>query len=239
MKKYLNTNMVRWILLILGIGIVIELTLLVNPFSVLFVVVTIFIGLKLRPHFWGTILLVVGTVTAIGIILNLKILKLAIIVLLFTFFYHYYWKTKDDPRKIHVETTLQPEHESMTKKQPFIKNKLFGNKKYGDHVYELEDVNIQTGFGDTIIDLSMTMLPPGETVVMIRGLVGNMQILVPYDVEVSINHSMLLGKISVLEEREEGFNKNFTFQSKEYRTATRKVKIFTSVVIGDLEVRNI
>lgn len=239
MKKYLNTDMVRWILLIIGIGIVIELTILVNPFSVLFAIVTIYIGLKLRPKFWGTILLVIGIITAIGIILNLKILKLAIILLLLTFFYHYYWKTKENPREIHVKTTLQTEHEAIIKKQPFIQNALFGGKKLGDHVYEMDDINIQTGFGDTIIDLSMTMLPPGETVIIIRGLVGNIQLLVPYDVEVSMNHSMLLGKITFLSEREEGFNKNFIFQPKEYQTATRKVKIFTSIVIGDLEVRNI
>lgn len=239
MKKYMSTNTLRWLLLIIGIGLVIELMMFVNPFSVLFAAIAIYIGIKLRPSFWGTLLLVIGIFTAAGIIFKLKILKLAIILLLLSIFYRYYWKTKENPRVIKVETTTQKEHETFVKKQPFIQNSFIGNKKFGDHVYEIEDINIQTGIGNTIIDLSMTMLPPGETVIVIRGLIGNIQLLVPYDVETSVNHSVLVGKMNVFSEKEEGFNKNILYYSKNYGSGSRKVKVLTSIVVGDLEVRNI
>lgn len=239
MKKYISTNTFRWLLLIVGIGFVIELMMFVNPFSVLFAAIAIYIGIKLRPNFWGTLLLVVGIFTAAGIIFKLKILKIAILILLFLFFYRYYWKSKDNPRVIQVETTMQTEHETYVKKQPFIRNTFIGNQKFGDHVYEIDDINIQTGIGNTLIDLSMTMLPPGETVIVIRGFIGNIQLLVPYDVEASINHSVLVGHVQIFSEEEEGFNKNIIYYPKNYAHASRKVKILTSIVIGDLEVRNI
>ena len=59
-------------------------------------------------------------------------------------------------------------------------------------MYEWNDVNIQAGIGDTVIDLSYTVLPKGETVIFIRNVMGKVTIMIPYDVEVSVNHSVFL-----------------------------------------------
>ncbi|MBA4535575.1 cell wall-active antibiotics response protein [Bacillus aquiflavi] len=239
MKNYLNTETIRWLLLIIGIGLVVELTLFTHPLTIFFAAAAIYLGLKLRPHLWGTILLVVGIFTAAGIVMKLNILKIIIIFLILHFFYQYYWKTKKEPHVIKVETTQPANKATMVKKEPFIKNSLFGNKKIGTQVYEMDDINIHTGIGDTIIDLSMTMLPQGESMIVIRGLVGNIKLLVPYDVDVYVNHSVFVGKINIFDVQEEGFNKNCIYVSKEYSAAARKLKILTSIVVGDIEVRNI
>ncbi|MBC8845073.1 hypothetical protein IAI16_34355, partial [Escherichia coli] len=46
----------------------------------------------------------------------------------------------------------------------FIRNQWFGNQRILDVVYEWDDINIQTGIGDTILDLGNTVLPTGESV---------------------------------------------------------------------------
>ena len=52
---------------------------------------------------------------------------------------------------------LEKRSETVVKEQPLFQNRLFGQQKTPDHVYEWNDVNIQVGIGDTVIDLSYTV----------------------------------------------------------------------------------
>ena len=70
-----------------------------------------------------------------------------------------------------------------------------GNVRMMDHIYELEDINVQYGACDVEIDLTTAMIPEGETVIVIRGVVGNIRLYVPYDIELSLNHSVIVGRV--------------------------------------------
>ena len=63
-------------------------------------------------------------------------------------------------------------------------------------------MNIQAGIGDTVIDLSYTVLPKGETVIFIRNMMGKVTIMIPYDVEVSVHHSVFFGSVKILDFKE-------------------------------------
>ena len=111
------------------------------------------------------------------------------------------------PKKNHAKTItpnikepvdLQKPSETDVKEQPLFQNRLFGGQQTPDHVYEWNDVNIQAGIGDTVIDLSYTVLPKGETVIFIRNVMGKVTIMVPYDVEVSVHHSVFFGSARIL-----------------------------------------
>ncbi|NLM38398.1 MAG: cell wall-active antibiotics response protein, partial [Firmicutes bacterium] len=111
-------------------------------------------------------------------------------------------------------------------------------QKTPNDVYEWNDINIQRGIGDTTIDLSYTVLPQGETVIFIRGFIGNLQVLIPYDVEVEISHSAVIGRSKIFHiEEDKLWNQSVHYQTEEYDQAAQKVKIFTSVILGDLEVK--
>ena len=58
------------------------------------------------------------------------------------------------------------------KEQPLFQNRHFGQQKTPDHDYEWNDMNIQVGIGDAVIDLSYTVLPKDETVIFIRNVMG-------------------------------------------------------------------
>jgi lia operon protein LiaF len=128
----------------------------------------------------------------------------------------------------------------MIRTEPLFENIVLGQQKTPTGAYEWNDVNIQAGIGDTIIDLSFTMLPKGETVIFIRNLIGNIQILVPYDIDVSIQHSCIVGSSTVFEVHDSKlFNRVLHLKTPGYETAEHKVKIFTSLVVGNLEVSRI
>jgi len=133
-----------------------------------------------------------------------------------------------------------PHEEELLKKKPLFTNRLMGRQQTPEHVYEWNDVNIQAGIGDTVIDLSYTVLPKGEAIIFIRNFVGNVQILVPYEVEVSVHHSTWMGTAKILNAHNaKMINEVLQFQTPDYETAVQKVRIVTSMMVGDLEVKRI
>lgn len=85
----------------------------------------------------------------------------------------------------------------------------------------------------------MTMLPIGESTVVIRGVIGNIQLLTPYDVAISVNHSSITGNVNIYGLEENLFNQNTIYYSDNYDDSTRKIKIITSLPFGNLEVRHV
>ena len=91
-----------------------------------------------------------------------------------------------------------------------------------------------------MIDLSYTVLPKGETVIFIRNIFGKVKILIPYDVEVSVNHSVLYGSAKILDFYESSYmNRQMKVETSQYEQTEQKVKIFTSMMIGDIEVKRV
>lgn len=213
------------------------------PFSIIFPILLLYIGQKQRKKgksVAGNIFLLMGLLMLAGTILTSAAFQLVMIALLIYYGYHLY-KSSSRRKKVNVE--VQPSSSEETKEfiqvEPYFKNMVVGEMRNIGETYELDDIDIQYGFGDVHIDLSNTMIPEGETVILIRGIVGSIHLYVPYDIDLSIHTSSVFGKINLLEQSKAVFNKSQKFQTKEYKTATRKIKIITSLLIGDIEVRNV
>jgi lia operon protein LiaF len=168
--------------------------------------------------------------------------KFFLLAILLRFFIQYA-TSKRQPRKISLILTEPKkllEEETVVQSKPLLENVLFGQQKTPAEVYEWDDINIQAGIGDTMIDLSYTVFPKGETVIFIRNVIGNIHILVPYEMEVSIHHSVIAGSTTIFEFQDTKiFNKVYHLKTFEYEKAEQKVKIFTSLVVGNIEVSRI
>ncbi|MGJ7919150.1 cell wall-active antibiotics response protein LiaF [Neobacillus sp. LXY-4] len=211
-------------------------------FSLLVAAGMIYIGKK-RLHrklgkfiFWVGILFFSASV--LGMITFRFLVLAAFIYLIIQFA-----QTKKTPKlelPVLKEPMQTPGNEQVISREPMFKNKLFGDQKTPEHTYEWNDINIQTGIGDTVVDLSYTVLPKGETVIFIRNFIGKIQILIPYDIEVSAHHSVLVGNVNILQfQGSRLFNQNIHVQTPEYDQHEQKIKIFTSLMVGDIEVRRI
>ncbi len=64
-----------------------------------------------------------------------------------------------------IRTKKKINKERLLKTDYLFKNKLFGHQQTTEHVYEWNSVNVQGGVGDTVIDLSKTILPKGDAVI--------------------------------------------------------------------------
>lgn len=211
-------------------------------FSILVAAGMIYVGRKRLERKFGKFLFWIGilflTISILGMI-TFRFLVLAIFIYLLLQLV----QTKKHPHMVTPivkEPLTEPAREETISREPMFKNVMFGDQKTPEHTYEWEDINIQTWIGDTVIDLSYTVLPKGETVIFIRNIIGKVQILVPYDIEVSVNHSVMVGNVDILHYHgSKMFNQNIHVQTADYETPDQKIKIITSVMVGDIEVRRI
>ena len=244
MLKDSKNDYASWLLLI-AIGLLLLEVLFFNNgliFSLLIASGMVYFGRK-KLHrlmgkllFWGGIFFLVANILGMFTFRFLLLAGFLLVALQFA----------QAKRKQNIVLPIINEQSEFTKKddvitrKPLFQNVLFGGRKTPNHTYEWDDINIQAGIGDTVIDLSYTVLPKGETVIFIRNIIGNIQILIPYDVEVSINHSVLFGAAAIFDFHEARiFNQTLHVQTKDYDKNDQKIKIFTSLIIGDIEVRRI
>lgn len=105
------------------------------------------------------------------------------------------------------------------------------------HRFELNDMRISNGLGDVKIDLSQAIIPHGDTTIEIFAGLGDVQLYIPYDLDVSVEASVLLGTLDVLNYKQDGFTRRTQTKSVRYDEATRRVNILVTLGLGDVDVR--
>lgn len=133
-----------------------------------------------------------------------------------------------------------PDFESssdFTFKTPRFRNSLIGDFHLLDSRFELSDMNLSYGIGDVKIDLSKAIIPEGESSIVISGFIGDVDIYVPYDLDISVNASATFGELKVLGYKQGGVNRQIGLSTKGYDQAATKVKVSISTFIGDVDVR--
>lgn len=247
MFKQLKTDYISWILLVGIILLFLEISFFDGGllFSLAITIGLTYFGRKSYSRKRGKIMFWFGLFTTTVTILNMMIFKFFLLAILAYVILTFYQSKKNPDliKPILVEPAILSEEsgkEQVLKKGYLFQNKWFGRQKTPDYIYEWNDINIQGGIGDTIVDLSNTILPKGESVISIRSFIGNIQILVPYDIEISIHHSVAAGRADIFQNQEKMvFNQILSYQTADYQKAGQKIKIITSLITGDIEVKRI
>lgn len=105
------------------------------------------------------------------------------------------------------------------------------------HRFELHDMKINNGLGDVKIDLSQAIIAHGDTTIEIFAGLGDVQLYVPYDLDVYVQAGVLIGTLDVLNFRQNGFTRRTQTKSAGYDEAAKRVNIFVTLGIGDVDVR--
>ncbi len=244
MLKNVNSDYLNWIILIGFLLLLLEVLFFNGGLIVTFLlsIGSIYLGRKWRPRFLGKILYWGGWIWLVGTVLNMITLRYFLFVLVI-YLIVYFFQTQKNPKQVKpaiVESQETVDNGEFIQRKKIFENKIFSSQKSPEHAYEWNDINIQVGIGNTIIDLSDTVLPKAEAVIAIRSLVGNVQILIPYEVEVHIHHSTIVGAITIFQEAEQRVvNETVIYETAQYKEADQKIKLFTSAISGKLEVKRV
>ncbi|TFD99594.1 cell wall-active antibiotics response protein LiaF [Jeotgalibacillus salarius] len=202
----------------------------------------LYFGKQGWQHMYGKIMVGIGAVMLLMAILSMVTLRILFVVLIIYLILKY-METKKNPLIFEpvVKTEQTSEGEKVfTTKKPFFLNKWVGSHETPNQSYEWEDIHLQNGIGDVLIDLSNTVLPDREVFISLRNVTGNITILIPYELELSVQHSAFAGEVSILKAFSARlWNENVVYQSEGYQHAQQKCTILSSVWIGDLEVKRV
>ncbi|QHE52640.1 cell wall-active antibiotics response protein LiaF [Pontibacillus sp. HMF3514] len=243
MFNRISTNNINWILMIGVILLIIEVVFYnkVLIFSVVIFGIMVYFGWRNFHRSLGKILFWIGIVFLSFTIINMMAVRFIIIIGLILILREYYKSTKE-PINWQV-----PEHnwsgsentEALLEMKPFMQQRIWGDQITSESAYEWHDVNIQGTFGDRVLDLSNTVLPD-HSFISIRHFIGNIEIYVPYEIEVSIQHSSLIGRANILGQYHMNlWNHQLSYQTAHYSSDKPRVKIITSLMSGNIEVKRI
>lgn len=239
----LSTDQLNWIIVIGVILFLLEFVFFSGGliFTALIAGIIVNFGWKNFHESWGKVMFWVGLIAIIFSVLNMIAVRFLILVAIIMFVIHYIKKREET-------TTIKPKflvhddenQEPLFRMTPLFQQRFWGTEETEDTAYTWRDINIHGGFGDRIIDLSNTVLLDDTAVISIRHILGSIEIYVPYEVEVSIHHSTLFGRANILgKHHTQLVNETVSYKTKEYDLKQQRVKIITSLISGDIEVKRI
>lgn len=119
---------------------------------------------------------------------------------------------------------------------PQKKHTLIGSCLLTGSRWELTDLDIWQGIGDVKIDLSHANISENKSTIVINGWIGDVDIFVPYDLDVMVIARVTLGEIKIFGNKESGLNRSTTIETTGYSKAVKRVEIVVNLFIGDIDV---
>ncbi|MFS0750470.1 cell wall-active antibiotics response protein LiaF [Oceanobacillus sp. 1P07AA] len=242
MFKQLSTKYFNWILIIGAILFVFEIIFFHGGslFSALIAGFFVYFSWKRLHSLWWKIVFAISLISFTFSFFNLLAIRFFIVAAIVFFILNYIKSTQEPSKETPEFPGKDYERETMTHVEPLFDERFFDDYRTEETAYQWKDVNMHGIFGDRIIDLSNTVLPNDTAVISIRHLIGNIEIYVPYEVEVSIHHSSVFGRASILGEYHQRLmNKSIHYETESYSETYPRVKIITSIFSGDIEVKRV
>lgn len=114
--------------------------------------------------------------------------------------------------------------------------KVIGDFKTKITAEDFAGGSISTVIGDTRLDLTEIGIQSGETVLTINGVIGDIDVALPKNVEYAIRAHVVIGDLKLLDNKSDGVFVNRNYQSPGYESASNKLYISISQMIGDVTV---
>ena len=125
--------------------------------------------------------------------------------------------------------------EEAVESPEFIKQKWFGEQRTPIYVYKWEDLQIQHGIGDIHIDMTKAANIKENNTIVVRQLIGRIQIIVPLNYNLNFHFSALYGNAYLNDKSYKIENNNIKI-NEETKEENYNVNIYVSSLIGDVEV---
>jgi len=119
-----------------------------------------------------------------------------------------------------------------------VRQKILGDI-HRDGVWQVANEEIWIGVGDVDLDMTSADIPTGETRLRVFGFVGDVDVLVPEGVGVSVSSMAFVTDARVLGQKRDSFLAPVHLTSDDYETAERKIRLETTFFVGDLKVKQV
>lgn len=163
----------------------------------------------------GYVLMIIGLLLLVGG--NLLMIA-AIILISLGFFYNKMRKMHQDDRRVRKQSLIE-------------------SIRWGREPWILRSMSIWNVLGELHMDLTYAIPEQKETTVILQGVIADIDLIVPEDVGLSVTASVLFGQTSIGYVKEAGVLNKMVWQSPNYRTADRQVKLEISYIVADIDIK--
>jgi predicted membrane protein len=115
---------------------------------------------------------------------------------------------------------------------PFGDVRRFGN-------WNFENEEIWMGIGDIDLDLTEAHIPTGETVVRVINFIGDIDLLIPPELGISVNSYAFLTGSKILNRKRDSLFLPVEFQSEGFVLAEQKLRLEAFGFINDIKIRRL
>jgi lia operon protein LiaF len=117
-------------------------------------------------------------------------------------------------------------------------SRFIGDTYIGHDHWELRPMNVSHFIGDTVLDLTRAHIPVGETKIYVASFIGDVKVFLPNDpaVGIQVTSSCLIGNVTVLDRKEDGFFNQVTMETPAYHDVPKKIILVVSAFIGEVRV---
>ncbi|MEZ5358722.1 MAG: cell wall-active antibiotics response protein LiaF [Candidatus Zixiibacteriota bacterium] len=114
--------------------------------------------------------------------------------------------------------------------------KFFGDTHHDNISGDIDKSDISHFIGDTDLNFVNAELKPGVNRLNISSFIGDIRIFVKKDTAVKVYSSNLIGDLRFFDVHRTGFGNSFSEQTPNYESASTKIDIHCSSLIGDVKI---
>ena len=115
-------------------------------------------------------------------------------------------------------------------------HRWIGDLSMGRQPWVLKNLDLWNGIGDVRLNLATAHVEAGSYVIEIRGVIGDVRVLVPENLAVRVVAEVGIGEVQVFSESESGIPRVVEMEDVGYETADKRCEIHIALRIGDIEV---
>ncbi|MEX1029816.1 MAG: cell wall-active antibiotics response protein LiaF [Paenibacillaceae bacterium] len=122
----------------------------------------------------------------------------------------------------------------------YVQNQtLIESIKWDREPWILKSMSRWSIIGEVRMDLSLAIQDELESIVMLQGVIGDIDIIVPEDYGISLEANVLVGRIGIGDEKDSGMLNKRIWRSANYETSEHKLKLIVSYAVADIEVKTL
>ncbi len=114
---------------------------------------------------------------------------------------------------------------------------LFFSNMRRKGVWQVKGEEIWSFLGDVYLDMTQAEIPPGETVYRIYGFIGDVDLILPQGIGVSVSSAAFVSDIRILGRKQSTVLLPIDMSSEGYDTAERKIRLDVAFFISDVKVK--
>ncbi|CAG7650584.1 hypothetical protein PAESOLCIP111_06113 [Paenibacillus solanacearum] len=117
------------------------------------------------------------------------------------------------------------------------KQSLIESIRWGKEPWILRNMSIWNVLGELQMDFTYAIPEQKETTIVLQGVIADIDLIVPEDMGLSVTASVLFGQTSVGYDKEAGVLNKMVWESPNYWTAERQVKLEISYAVADIDIK--